>query len=258
MFYSPYFTFNGIHCLDKNVRIVSFDSNILNDFGLGYKEELVIGESSKNHFYYRKKTTPDPITLSIVLVDKNENPAKWDFKNISNITKWLLTPYFCEFTSEDTPELIYYFKCTEIKKRINSDRYGVLEVTFQPETNYGLTSKLHFAHICHGNLNVNIDNVSNTGENYFPKLEVVQHSKIKEDIIIENKDVSKIPLVISGLEYGEKIIIDNYLKTIESSLNINRLEDINRSWIELKYGVNRFEVSGECQINIVCQFPMIV
>lgn len=258
MFYSPYFTFNGIHCLDKGVRIVSFDSDILNEFGLNYKEELVVGESSKNHFYYRKKVIPDPITLSIVAVDKNEQPVKWDFKKINDITKWLLTPYFCEFTSEDTPELLYYFKCIEIKKKITHERLGVLEVTFQPETSYGLTSTLHFAHICHGSLDVKIDNVSNIGENYFPKIEIIQHGKSNEEVIIENKDVSKIPLIVKNLKYGEKVTIDNYLKIIESSEGINRLNDINRSWIELKYGVNRFVVTGECQINIVCQFPMIV
>ena len=258
MFYSPYFTYNGIHCLDKGVRIVSFDSNVLNDFGLGYKEELVVGESNKIVFYHKKNTVPDPITLSLALVNKNEEPIAWDFKSIGEVTRWLLQPYFCEFTTEDIPELVYYFKCIEIKKRLNSNKQGVLEVTFQPETSYGLTSILHFAHICHDTLNVSIDNVSNIGENYLPKIEVIQHDQNKKDIVIENLGVSKTPLVISNLEYGEKLTIDNYMKTIESSIGKNRFADVNRSWIELKYGVNKFLITGDCQINIVCQFPIIV
>ena len=258
MFYSPYFTFNGTHCLDMGVRIVSFSSDVLNEVGINYKEDVVVGETSKNSFFYRKKTTPEPITVNLALVDNNENPLKWDYANINKITRWLLKPYFCEFTSEDTPELIYYFKCLGITKKLNHNKHGVLEVTFQPESNYGLTSTLYFSHICHEKLDTYIDNVSNIGENYFPKIEIIQHSKNKDDIIINNKDVSKEPLVVKNLEYGEKVTIDNQMKTIESSLGVNRLNDINRSWIELKYGINNFSITGECQINIVCQFPMII
>ena len=63
---------------------------------------------------------------------------------------------------------------------------------------------------------------------------------------------------ITGLKNNEKVRIDNLTKLILDENNKNKFECCNAKWVELKPRVdNVINVSGNCSIKIICEFPIL-
>lgn len=256
VFYSGNFTFNNVHSRDMNISLVSFDSEVLNDYGISYNENIVAENINDKHFYYNSSKEISPVVLNLALVDENENALVWDFETRKNVMDWLITDTFCEFISEDNPELIYYFKCIGINKKFSSDMKGILEVTMQPQDEYAYSPIMNYIYEVNGEENINIYCLENATDKNFPIIQIIQHGQ--EDIEIINNSTYKEGLIIKNLDLNENMYIDNELKQIESSLKINRLSDINRKWFYLKRGLNNITIKGNCSIKFITQYRMVV
>lgn len=256
VFYGENFTFNKVHSRDLNISLVSFDSDVLNDYGMIYNKPLSSESINNKYFYYDTSEEINKIVLNLALVDDYDNPLVWDFEIRKKVTDWLMTDTFCEFISEDDPGIIYYFKCVGIKKKFSHEMKGVLEVTMQPQDEYGYSPIMNYAYCVDDEVNFDINCMDNSFDKNFPVIQITQHEL--GDIEIINNSTYCDKLIIKDLDIGEFIEIDNGLKQISSSLDKNRLSNINRKWFFLKKGINNITVKGKCEIKFITQYRLVV
>ena len=137
MFISSKFIFNGIHCDDMNVNLISFDSEIFNKYGFDYSEEITMVKNKRfSSYYLEEQSEADDITLCMVLSDIDNNAMTWDKTTLDSVLDWLIRDDFCSFVSEDDLDLVYYLKVIKVSKYFTYDMKGYIEVTFKPYSNY--------------------------------------------------------------------------------------------------------------------------
>ncbi|CZS10119.1 phage tail domain-containing protein [Clostridioides difficile] len=255
MFVSEHFMFDNISSSEKGVISVTQDSDVLNEYGFIYSEELEIDNTYNNNPYYYSKSdkSTEDIYINLCRVDNMYNPIEWDDYTIEDIYSWLIKKDFKPFVSDDNVELTYYLKVKKIVKKFNIDKKGLLEITFQPYTNYSYR-KLKKAVTIKKNREVTVTNYSNLDTNYAPILEIKNLSD--EDITVENITIKSERLEIAGLKLNEKIIIDNLMYTVLDENKNNRFNLVNRKWIELKKGENTLKFTGNCEVIINAEYPI--
>ncbi|MGX4624528.1 phage tail domain-containing protein, partial [Clostridioides difficile] len=112
MFVSEHFMFDNISSSEKGVISVTQDSDVLNEYGFIYSEELEIDNTYNNNPYYYSKSdkSTEDIYINLCRVDNMYNPIEWDDYTIEDIYSWLIKKDFKPFVSDDNVELTYYLK----------------------------------------------------------------------------------------------------------------------------------------------------
>lgn len=237
IFYSNNFTFNDISSKDINIHLVSEDSGILNDYGIPFNIENDTNE----------------VTLSFCYA-QNGSPIEWTYEATVDFLSWIITEDYCEFISEDNEDIIYFLKGVGYKKRFANNMTGIIDVTFQVLTPYGY--KHYIREVSSGERRFEIYNFSNIDNAYKPV--IVLRDITTNYIRLTNTTTNKEPFLIENLTKGEVIYIDNERGIIMDSSNENRLNNSNRSWVELCKGANIFSVEGTCNVRIEAYYPMLV
>jgi|GEM_PF-1408545 len=257
MFISDKFYFNGRHSDDMNVSLVTFDSDLFNDYGLNYSETIDV-EKNNGDLSHFTSTHGDieELTLNLMLNDYKDEPMVWSDDITMEVTDWLITDSFVEFVSEDNTDLTYYFKVTKIIKKFTRDKLGYLEVTFQPFSNYAYHNlkKTYSYDNTEGSFTIN--NISNVNTPYKPIITIKNLSDNLNIITIHNETTSEEPFEIKNLDNNEIVTIDSAMGTVFNDYNENKLLNCNREWLELKRGKNKITVSGNVELTIKCQYPI--
>jgi phage-related protein len=89
-----------------------------------------------------------------------------------------------------------------------------------------------------------IYNQSDHAEYLFPLVTFKMNSSGGAFNLRNNSDDTNRLITVSGLSANETITIDNDLKIITSSLNLNRVGNFNKKWIRLVPGTNNLVVTG--------------
>ncbi|WP_321145873.1 phage tail domain-containing protein, partial [Clostridioides difficile] len=125
----------------------------------------------------------EPITLQFCLCSEHGEAYEWDDYTLENICNWFWQREFKPFISYDNIEEIYYLKARKIIKRYTKDKKGVLEIEFQPYTNYAYRSFQKVITV-KDTREIKLNNVSNVDEEYAPVIDI---ECLKEgDITIRN------------------------------------------------------------------------
>lgn len=258
MFISDKFIFNGVHSDDMGVALISFESNILNRYGLNFNRGISLdnGGRDMSHFV-QDSDNIEEIELNIALIDSEFMPIAWDDETIMHITSWLITDSFVEFISEDNIDLTYYLKTTKIVKHFNHKKEGYLQVTLQPFSNYAYI-KYSENYTFNNPDSFTIKNLSNLNEMYKPILQIKNLGDTSNVIVIENTSLGSEPFIIEGLSHNEVVRVDSLLGTVYNDRNENLLMKCNRKWLTLIKNENVINVSGNVEIDIKCQFPVIL
>lgn len=256
MFISEKFIFNGVHCDDMNIILVTMDSDIINKYGLDYKEDMSVTKSKETYsFYSNVDNECDDIVLQMCLVDEHCIPLVWDDEYLNDVLQWLIQDDFCEFISEDNEEVSYYFKATNISKTFTFDKVGYLEVTFKPFSNCAfrkINKKINVS----GECDVIIDNLSNINQKYSPIIEI-KNKKDRLNIIgFENLTTNDEELIVYDLDVDDIVTLDCCMGTIFNQHGDNLLSNCNRRWLKLNKGKNIVRVRGHAEITFMCQFPV--
>ncbi|MCZ1068661.1 hypothetical protein O0984_11610 [Clostridioides difficile] len=259
VFLDDKFLFDNILSESMNIKLVTLgDDEILNEYGLPYEEALKTDNSfNKNPCYLEDETTVEPITLQFCLCSEHGEAYEWDDYTLENICNWFWQREFKPFISFDNIEEIYYLKARKIIKKYTKDKKGVLEIEFQPYTNYAYRN-FQKSITVKDTREIKLNNVSNVDEEYAPVIDI--ECLEEGDITIRNASISdneEDSLVISGLELNEKITIDNLYYTVLNSTGENRFNIVNRKWIRLRRGVNILKFTGNCKVSIKCKYPII-
>lgn len=256
MFVSDKFIFNGVHCDDMNISLVSMDSGVVNKYGLDYKGDIVVTKSKETYSFYSSENSEcEDITLQMCLVDKKCIPLPWDEDSLNNTLQWLIQDDFCEFISEDNEDVSYYFKAISVSKMFTFNKLGYLEVVFKPFSNCGF-KKFNKKISVDGECNVVIDNTSNINQKYSPVLEI-KNKKDRLNIVgFENLTTKEEEFIVYNLDIDDIVTIDCAMGTVFNQYGDNLLSDCNRRWLKLDRGRNTIKISGHAEITFMCQFPV--
>lgn len=250
MFLTENFVFNGISNSSMNIYLCDFDSTILNEIGFEFKRSLNRYDSFKNNPMYEEENESNyEIELNLLLYDMtNKVKLTWTNEIIKEIYDWLITDNFCEFYSEDNPDVVYYFKVTSIQKVFTPDRKGYLKVIFQNIDEYCYIKK-NFTATINGNAILSVPNPSN--KQYKPIIRITNRGT--------TTTINKVnDLEIKQINTNKTVTIDNLICTVESDTKENLFSCCNRKWVCLESGENELKLSGNMMIEIICLFPIII
>lgn len=252
MFISPNFTFNGKYSRDFGISIATFEDNIFNELGTEYTEEIEMehGDTEYNPYYTRSVAEAKDIELNLLMYNPSTmTPLKLEDCDLEDVYDWLITDDFVSFISDDDPEIIYYFKVVNIVKNFTFSREGYLTVTFKPYSNYVYKRVVYNNTIKNTTIITDIYNQSR--EDYAPIIEVTN--------LGDSSTVNSIgDLTLTGLNNGEKVIVDNLTRLVQLEDGTNKFNCCNRKFLKLdKRKTNSIRLSGNMSIRIICEFPLL-
>ena len=255
-FWSGEFYFNGIYSESFKVCIIDFDnSELLKQIGTSINMELTEETSfNGNRSYIEGNTTTENIVLQLCRTDGKA----WDEGLILEVYNWLFQEDFKRFQTVDYSSgynLCYYLKAVNFKKFLNNNFYGYLEVEFMSYSPYCYsipTSNLRLSRGGSGTIN----NYSNLYKPYKPKIKIRAYdgNTIK---ITNNTNNSFVE--VRGLNSNETVIVDCSMGTVINSSGTNRfsvLQDYNL--LKLNKGNNNISLTGNADIEFICEFPVII
>ncbi|WP_101773519.1 phage tail domain-containing protein [Peptostreptococcus faecalis] len=255
VFHSDRFIFDGVNSESIGIMLVTVGENdVLMDYGIPFEYKLKVESSfGDNPFYTKEESPPEPITLDFCLTE-NRQAIKWSDELEKEIINWLTQDKFCEFISYDNPELVYYFRATKVTKKMTHQKKGILSVTFQPYYKHPV-KKIRKDLLVEGERFTNINNECISREYVYPMLEIEANASGNVEILNESIEDSE-PLVVKGLEDGEKIFIDNQLFIVIDENDENKFHKVNRHWLKLKKGTNKIKINGNVNIKIKCNLEI--
>ena len=134
---------------------------------------------------------------------------------------------------------------------------GYLEITFQPFSNYAYM-KYNKKITVYDSNSFRINNPSASNEVYKPIIKIKTFEDTPDTIIIENETTGCEPFIIQNLNPNEVITVDSLLGTVYNDKNENLLMNCNRKWLNLNRGENKINILGNAEIDIKCQFPVVM
>lgn len=247
MIISKDFILNEIEGSSKDIYLYTFNSDVLTSVGIPFQKNIssTDGYSQLNPMFKEEDVEPDDITLNFIYVENNI-PQIWSEEKLIETKKWMITDDFIPFITQDNPDYVYYLKFKKIENKMTPSKRGVLEATVKP-----------FSHFAYRKLQVEIDITSPTTID----INNVSLYDYKPIVVIKNKgDINTINKIgnfeITGLQTNEVVEIDNLIMTVLNSNNENRFSKCNRNWLTLSPGINTLAISGNCEIEIKCEFPV--
>lgn len=255
-FLSENFIFDGITSKDIGVELITFDDEIIKDFGNIFSQEITSeGNLNNKPFYSTSFSELEDTVLNVMLIDKITKLQKvWTPLDVQRVVNWLVVDSFRPFISEDNLNIVYYFKCTNINKRFTTDGTGYLECTFKMFGNYAY-EMFEFNTTVSGNSSIKIINSTNLDGVYKPILKI---TNLGNTSTVNKISVNGKTLEIQGLNTNETLTIDNEMCSVFDELDNNRIENVNRKWIELIPGDNNLTLSGNFRVELFAEFPIIM
>lgn len=249
MVISDKFILNGIEGAIKDISLVTFDSEILINTGIPFSRSVnaADGYSQFNPLFNEEDVVPEDIVLNFMYAIDGV-PQEWEEWKLLDVKKWIITEDFVPFKTFDNLNYTYYIKCKKIQNKMTPYGFGVLECIFAPFSHFAYQN-VSFSRTITKSSNIVIDNPSMYS--YKPII------KIKN--LGNTSTVNKIgDFEISGLSTNEIVIVDNLMLLVTNLNNISKFTNCNRGWVELLPGENNLQLNGNCQIEILCEFPMIL
>ena len=248
MFLSENFYINGIRNNQLNLYLVKFDKEVLSEVGSVYSKGVNVDTTNEyNPLVSLNSDDTNEITLNLALLDDSFTPMPWTETMVNEIINIFTENPINEFISDDFPDNIFYMTTTKIVKKFTYAKLGVLEITFKLASMYSYVRK-SFKATCTNSTNLIINNV---GVNrYRPIIKVTNKGTTSTTNIIGN-------IEITGLEANETITIDNMMLLVYSN-GVNKYDNTNGAWLVLEKGNNTINISGNCVVEVLCEFPQLV
>lgn len=251
------FIFDGVDSSVYGLKIIKLNADMISEPYFGSKDIISDKNPNKDYSYFFK-TQKNPITFELTFSLLNE---LWTPNTKYMIANWLVKDYYCQFKTEDYPDKNFYVICTNQGDLMtNGLEQGYITMEFENLYPYAMSDVFTYSFNL-SNISVptviEITNLSNVG-NYKPELQFTL-SGSNTGLSIVNLTNNNKEFEFTGLDVGETIYVNNDLKQIISGTNGNyRLSKFNKGWLDLVYGVNQLQVTGKCQLEFRCQFPLYI
>ena len=254
------FSFDGIRSTLFNVVMVDYGStDILKKHGL--EIDIVVDKETSGNLrpnYTIRDKSSNRIKIQLARTDN----MPWGVTELLNLNGWLFKNGYKRFQVDDLmvngSNIVYYLKAVNLVKEFNRDMMGVVSVEFESYEPYAYVIPSNNPIITSSAV---VINSSNLDELYKPKMIVT--SKGNDNITIYNDTISTSKgLTIKGVTNGQSVIIDNLMGTMKDGNGNNifsKIADVNNlNFLAMKTGNNTIRVLGNAQVELICEFPIII
>lgn len=248
---SIYFSYNGKTSDEIGVYLVSVESGMKETPFLSERE--IISETvAGNDIPYVYRYARNPLVVNITLSTLDD---LWTFEKRREVARMLDIDSFEEFYTTDNIDKKYFLAYTGgIDLTHNGNEQGYLNIqmlNISPFTYSPMyTNTYIFAN------ETRIIEFTNYGDNsLYPEMWIKQKSD--GNVSIKNLSNGGKIFEFVDLTLGEEVYIDNKNHDIETDLSLTyRYDNFNNNYLELLRGVNRLEVTGDCDITFRYRFEI--
>lgn len=269
-FYGSHFSFDSIPCEEFGLVIYDINGNTQGNSGMiastGEVVEDWLSTKSKSLFYGVKQNKPLSFNMVFgVDMDKgrfDNYPSMEDFLDrweIARISNWLTghksNRKWLEIEQPDMEAVRFFCTITDL----STIQYGwhpwAFSCTVTCDSPYGYMFPITESFSCRSNHNISLYGKQMTNEPYYPKLVI---SPIEAgNISVVNSTDSDREFLLKNVPSGVKtIVVDNDKGIIETDTGINLYDSFNFKFLRLCPGQNTLSLSGDFDIDIICEFPV--
>lgn len=282
MFGRRYFEFNGQSSRDYGVVLVHDGGLFERQFGIS--RETVTDRSWNSPLPCLFGFEEKPLSGEIQIMSE----SGWTQEKKRAVCRWLFTPSYAPFLSADSPDMVYYLLFTG-EQAISTGllEKGFLTLHFECNAPWGWSKKIvqrYDLRQNEGTFRFDVNNISNVDKLRFNPLEIeiaipefteTDYPDAETRPIVDVKDlcfavrnvrntpeggefiVKSTPL--ASLQKGERLYVHMGRKKVLTSADVfSRMDNCNKKWVELEYGINTLEVTGQCRLEVRCQFPVMI
>ncbi|WP_079709870.1 phage tail domain-containing protein [Paraliobacillus ryukyuensis] len=252
MMYDTEFNFGGRWSYDMGVIKVKLDNGLFEDpivASKTIKEEKI--EGRKRPYFYGVDYSPITFPLDIYF-ENNLSEEK-----IREVLRWLNTDKYERFYMNSSPDRVWYAMIiNDITSIHNGIRDGYMRLNMRTDNSNALTpfssSRVHtFVNNSDGET---IDFINEGDFSCKPIINIVKRGQ--GDVTIKNLNNYTGDFKFTGLNDGEKLMIDCENKEIETSEPTYRYDDFSGNYLELARGYNRISVDGDCDLWFDTEFDI--
>lgn len=252
---SEYFTFDGKKSLEMgyyHVRVGGGDAKV--ELTGSRSVDMKKFGTKMEHYIHGIKKEPLKFTIQVIPIEERQ----WTNEMYSNVCEWLIKDEFKEFISEDNPSKVYYAIATGHTEWNGVFKLGHIEFEFETNSNTAWSLPEYSKFKINGTKVIEVENISNVGNKRHSPIIEIKKLGNAGDISIKNLSNGAIETKLTGLNDGETFTMDNKYRLFIADTPTNYYGlHFNKQWLELVGGVNKLEVSGDCELTFKCQYPII-
>lgn len=254
-----YFNFAGIDCRFYDLFLISDTSgSVLLDKQVGVDRDIVeIADKRKGKFYL-SGLEYEPVEFELKIA--HSNIEGWTEDEIYNVLKWLHKDTYKPFYFSSKPQLIYYVMMIDKPMLIsNTLGGGYLEIKFRANAPYGFTPQMvdTYDFTSGGTNTITINSLSNVSQIVYPEVEIISKAASNTITLTAISDGDR-ETSVANLDDNEIVYMNGDTRELISSLEPTtyRWDDFNKTFLRLLQGINTFEVTGACELQIRAQYPI--
>jgi len=251
------FIFDNISSEDMGLYIVRIGNSGEISSPFIPAQNIIETKLYKKHtpLFHRIEKQPLEFEITCSLLEGEFTPEKK-----MELSRWLCKETYCEFISQDNPNLIYEVIMTNQSDLLTfGNLQGYFTIQFRANSPWGYSpvyqNNFDLSEITIPTV-ITINSYSNAVEYLYPEIEFTL-SGTNTGISLKNLSNAGETSTFINLTVGEKIYINNERKQIISDLGLYRLGNFNKKWFRLVYGINRIEITGKCTISFRYRFPLL-
>ncbi|MEC1780080.1 phage tail domain-containing protein [Schinkia azotoformans] len=253
--HSEYFSYDGVRSTEIDVYLVKLDKGLVSDPFLGERE--VIQESITGNdtpYFFGTRTSQLRVTLTLECRE-----GYWTREKRREVARLLDKKKYCEFYTTDDIDTLYFLQYVGgIDLYTNAIQDGYLTVEFLNISPYTYSRLYAKNYNFSTNTTPDVFEFTNLGDNpLYPEIWI---EKIGAgDVSIINLSNGGKEFKFTGLADKEQVYVDNrpHFHYIESSLNnIYRYDNFSGNYLEILRGVNRLQITGQCNLLFQYQFEL--
>lgn len=254
---STEFIFDGRNSDEFGLKIVKIQSGFYPSPFIGGQEirEEVAPMRRQPHFHGTQKQVLE-FEVTFSLGDEKFTPQK-----NAELARWLCKNEYKPFQTTDfVGKVFYVILVNQADLQTVGLQQGYFTARFRCNAGYAFTLPRMDIFELEDNSNyenperITITNESNVYDYHYPITEIQKIGL--GDIKLVNRSDGGRESVLENLEDEEVVYIDHYNKTIISDKGNYRLNNFNKKWMRLTYGVNQVDVHGACLLKVKNQFPV--
>ena len=256
------FIYNDIQSSEMNLSIIRLQSGFFSTPAYG-GQEIIESEPGRrdNPYFYTTRKQPIEFEITFSPLDNEWTP---DFRQ--EIFRWLVSDTYKKFqTTDDLGKIYYVIPINPGEIFTQGTDKGYITILFRSNA-YHAWSPIYYSYydLSENTTTTTIQayNHSNIKQFYYPKLQITSKKAmgVQDEIRIHNLTYNTPDFIVQDLFLDEVVGFDNENKIIKSSLEHEgyyRLENFNKHWLKLVYGLNTLEITGQCFIEMKSQYPVI-
>lgn len=252
-----YFQFNNVSSKLKKLKVVSIDDDESTDT-FGMEQEVNENDDGTDVpvFLGVKRTCPE-LTITLMKMDEWNKPLPYSDEELEDICRWLIQKEYKPFVSFDNLGIVYYVLFTKGESFYSKAKEGYLKFNMRLSAPYAYSNVLIDSYKVKGEKIVDIYNGSDIEKFVYPDIQFELLDDC-QDISIENLTLKE-SMIFNNLEKHDIIYVYNdKFKDVVSKVDKTRniYKNFNGKFLSLAYGKNRIKITGNCNIDIINQYPI--